>query len=171
MTGLNKTLSAIAGLALLAATPAAQAEDDEALVSFKAMKVEVALQMAQAAMTACRNRGFQVAVQVVDRFGQSQVLLRDRYAGPHTPETARRKAWTAVSFRTDTLELAELTSAGTDFSGLRFVEEAMAVGGGLPVEAAGSLVGGIGISGAPSGEEDRACAEDGIDAVSDQLAF
>ena len=171
---MNKRLKAVPALAVMAAAlwiAPATGEDDEALVTFKSMKVEVALDLARAALDACRERGFQVAVQVVDRSGQPQVLLRDRFAGPHTPETARRKAWTAVSFRTDTLELAELTRSGSDFSGLRFVEDAMAVGGGVPVEAAGSLVGGVGVSGAPGGEEDRACALAGIEAVSDQLAF
>lgn len=158
-------------LALAVSAHAARAQDDSATVSFEVMKLETAQELANAALAECRSRGYQVAVSVVDRFGNQQVLLRDRFAGPHTPETARRKAWTAVSFRTDTVALAELTQAGTEFSGIRFVEGALAVGGGVPVEAAGSMVGGVGVSGAPSGAEDDACARAGIDAVATDLAF
>lgn len=92
-----------AGLAALAALLIclpARAED--ALVTYKSLSVEVALDLARAALDACRARGFQVAVAVVDRFGVTQVTLRDRFAGPHTVSTATGKAWTAVSFRTNT---------------------------------------------------------------------
>jgi uncharacterized protein GlcG (DUF336 family) len=144
---------------------------EEALVTFKVMSPETALKLAQAALAECRKRNFQVAVAVVDRFGVLQVVLRDRFAGPHTPETARRKAWTAVSFRTDTLTMAEQTQAGRAQSGVRQVTEALMLGGGVPVEAAGSIVGAVGVSGAPGGEQDEACARAGIEAIADKLAF
>ncbi len=147
------------------------AQAEEALVEFKILTVGTALELAQAALESCRNGGFQVAVSVVDRFGNPQVLLRDRYAGPHTPETARRKAWTAVSFRTDTLELSKVTQAGEAQSGVRFVEDALMLGGGVMIEAAGSIVGGVGISGAPGGQQDDACARAGIEAIADKIAF
>lgn len=145
--------------------------DEESLVSYQNMTPETALKLARAALEDCREKGFQVAVAVVDRSGQLQVLLRDRYAGPHTISTARRKAWTAVSFRTDTLAMAELTEAGKEASGVRFVDEAMMVGGGIMVRAAGSVVGGVGVSGAPGGEADDECAKAGIAAVQDDLNF
>lgn len=159
-------------LLLASATLATSARaDEEALVSFKSMTPETALTLAKAALEDCRGKGFQVAVAVVDRSGVLQVLLRDRYAGPHTISTARRKAWTAVSFRTDTLEMAELTAAGQEASGVRFVDEAMMVGGGVRVQAAGSIVGGVGVSGAPGGQADDECAKAGIAAVQDDLDF
>lgn len=143
----------------------------EGLRSFRVMKPETALDLARAALEDCRSRSYQVAVAVVDRFGVTQVVLRDELAGAHTPETARRKAWTAVSFRTDTLTLAETTEAGGPASGIRHVSGAMMVGGGVPVEAAGEMVGGIGVSGAPGGDADAECATAGIEAVSDALEF
>jgi len=152
------------------AVPSARA-DDGALVTFKALKLEVALELAQAALTECRKQGYQVAVAVVDRFGNQQVALRDRFAGPHTPETARRKAWTAVSFRTNTVEMEKLTAAGQPQSGVRFVPGALMIGGGVPIEASGSLVGAVGVSGAPGGEADQACGIKGIEAIEDKLAF
>ena len=145
--------------------------EEPALVTFNVLNPSVALDLAQAAMKSCRESGYQVAVSVVDRFGTPQVLLRDRFAGPHTPETARRKAWTAISFRTDTLELSKISAAGQAQSGVRFVSDALMIGGGVPVEAAGSIVAGIGISGAPGGEADDACARAGIEAVADKIAF
>lgn len=160
----------LAAVILLASGYAAAAED-EALVTLKVMSPETALKLAQAALKDCRARGYQVAVAVVDRSGNLQVALRDRFAGPHTPDTARRKAWTAISFRTDTLAMAELTEAGKEASGIRFVKEAMMVGGGVTVEAAGSTVGGIGVSGAPGGAADDECARAGITAVQEDLEF
>ena len=142
-----------------------------ALVTFKSLNLETALELAQAALADCRKRGFQVAVAVVDRSGILQVTLRDRFAGPHTPETARRKAWTAISFRTNTQQLAELTQPGKPLSGVRDVTNALMLGGGVPVEAAGALVAGVGVSGAPGGDLDEACAQAGIESIADKIAF
>ena len=158
-------------LAVTLALGGGTAKAEEALISFKVLSPAVALELAQATLEACRDAGYQVSVAVVDRSGITQVILRDRYAGPHTPETARRKAWTAVSFRTDTLEMTRLTQAGQEQSGVRQVTGALLIGGGVPVEAAGSLVGGIGVSGAPGGPADDACARVGIEAIEDKIAF
>ena len=97
-------------LLLLLAAPA-RAQD--ALVTYKSLNLEVALDLARAALASCRDSGFQVAIAVVDRFGVTQVLLRDRFAGAHTVATATGKAWTAVSFRISTGELAVMTQPGT----------------------------------------------------------
>jgi len=146
---------------------AAQAEG--ALFTVKMLTVDTALKAAQGALAKCRAEGYQVAVAVVDRSGILQVTLRDRYAGPHTPETARQKAWTAVSFRTSTTELAASTQAGQPQSAMRGVTGALPLGGGLIIETAGSMVGAIGVSGAPGGELDDLCAEAGIEAIADDL--
>ena len=152
-------------------TPA-QAQDDNPFVELKVLKPEVALQMVQAALAHCRDGGYQVGVMVVDRFGVPQAFMRDRFAGIHVFETTRRKAWTAVSFRTDTTELATATAAGEPLSGLRELSQALPLGGGLVVlDGEGSLVAGIGVSGAPGGDLDDECAQAGIDAVEDQIAF
>jgi uncharacterized protein GlcG (DUF336 family) len=166
---LKRLIVCVATLSALAVQGAVA--EEPALVTFKVLNPSVALDLAQAAMESCRKSGYQVAVSVVDRFGTPQVLLRDRFAGPHTPETARRKAWTAISFRTDTLELSKISAAGQAQSGVRFVSDALMIGGGVPVEAAGSIVAGVGISGAPGGEADDACARAGIEAVADKIAF
>lgn len=146
-------------------------QDSEALVRFNSMRPDLAVKLAQAALASCRDGGYQVAVAVVDRFGQTQVVIRDRYAGAHTVDTATAKAWTAVSFRTSTLELDRGIKDGTLSKGLRDISGALILGGGVPVDSAGSVVGGVGVSGAPGPEIDEGCANAGIEAISEQLDF
>ncbi|NDH20257.1 MAG: heme-binding protein [Rhodobacteraceae bacterium] len=113
-----------------------------------------------------------VGVTVVDRFGQPQAYLKNRYAGLHVYDTSRRKAWTAVSFRTPTSALAEQTKAGSDASAIRLLDRALPLGGGLVVYSGeGSIVAGIGVSGAPGPKLDEVCAQNGIDAIGDDIAF
>jgi uncharacterized protein GlcG (DUF336 family) len=153
---------------LMLATNVAAAEPT---FSIKQLTPESALKVAQAALETCRKNGFQVAVAVVDRAGNLQVLLRDRFAGAHTVETASNKAWTAVSFRTNTSELAKETQAGKPMSGIRQLPKVAAIGGGLFIEAGGSTLGGVGVSGAPGGEADDACALAGVKAIQADLDF
>lgn len=141
-----------------------------ATFAMRSLTPEAALKIAQAALAHCARQGYQVAVAVTDRAGHPLVMLRDRFAGPHTPQVAIDKAYTALSFKLDTLALGRATQAG-DQSGIRHVARVVAIGGGRVIEAAGSQVGGIGISGAPGGEADDACAKAGIAAVADELEF
>jgi uncharacterized protein GlcG (DUF336 family) len=143
----------------------------EATFSVKVMTPETASLAAQTAMAECRKAGFQVAVAVVDRFGVVQALVRDRFAGPHTVEFATQKAWTATTFKMSTTALAAETQAGKSSSGMRGNPRVLAIGGGLMIEAGGSLLGGIGVSGAPGGEADDACAIAGLRAIQDALEF
>jgi len=147
----------------------AGAAQGDATYQIKLMTPETALKAAQAALKSCRDAGYQVTVAVVDRMGVVQVLLRDRFAGPHTPRMARSKAWSAVSFRSDTSTLADLTQAGKPQSGVRQLPGVAAVGGGKLIEASGSLLGAIGVSGAPGGEADDKCAAAGIAAIRDDI--
>lgn len=143
----------------------------EAVFQTRSLTPETALKAASAALESCRKQGYQVAVAVVDRGGLVQVLLRDRFAGPHTPTVASDKAWTANSFKTSTLELARETQAGKSMSGIRNLSRFMGIGGGLVIEGGGSQFGAIGVSGAPGGEADELCAKDGIKAIADALEF
>jgi uncharacterized protein GlcG (DUF336 family) len=152
-------------LGLAAVIASAPVSAQEASYSVRMMTPEAAQRAAQAALAACRKAGYQVAVSVVDRAGVPQVMLRDRFAGPHTPSVATDKAWTAVSFKTDTGELDKLSRPGMPQAGMRHVPRVTAFGGGLMIQAAGTLFGGIGVSGAPGGEADEACAKAGIAAI------
>ena len=162
--------SASVGAALLAAFLSGQpGRAQEALVTYKVLSPDTALELAQAALEACRAKGFQVAVAVVDRFGHPQVMLRDRFAGPHTPSTAINKGWTAVSFRTNTTDLLGLSQPGQPQAGIRGLPNVVILGGGIVIEGAGATLGAIGVSGAPGGPEDDHCAKAGIDAVRDKI--
>jgi uncharacterized protein GlcG (DUF336 family) len=153
-------------LALAGAAPLAAAQ---ATFSVRVLTPETALKAAQAALKKCRDSGFQVTVAVVDRMGVTQVLLRDRFAGPHTTDMATAKAYSAASFRTNTTELAAATQPGQPQSGIRHRPGVAAVGGGMMIEAGGSLLGAIGVSGAPGGREDDLCAAAGIAAIREDI--
>jgi uncharacterized protein GlcG (DUF336 family) len=159
-------ITTVAAAALGMAAPAAA---EKMLESFMSLSVAGAQKAAQAALAHCQKEGFTVAVAVVDRGGQPLVMLRDPLAGTHTSQTAINKASTAVSFRTDTTELAETTQAGKPSSGIRQLPNVIAVGGGVVIRAKGSIVGGIGVSGAPGGDGDEACAKAGIAAINDAI--
>lgn len=164
---IRATACALSGAAVLAWAAEAQAQQSSFTV--RLLTPETALKAAQAALAKCRSGGFQVAVAVTDRMGVLQVLLRDRYAGPHTPDMAGAKAWTAVSFRVNTTELADATQAGRAQSGVRHRPGVAAVGGGMMIESGGALLGAIGVSGAPGGTEDDGCAAAGVAAVREEL--
>jgi uncharacterized protein GlcG (DUF336 family) len=137
----------------------------------KLLTPETAIKAVRAALEDCRKRGYQVAVAVVDRAGVAQALIRDRFAGPHTVLTAINKGYTAISFRTDTLEFAKQTQAGSASSGIRSIPNVIAVGGGVNIASGGTTVGAIGVSGAPTGEADEACAKAGLAAIREELEF
>lgn len=166
---MRHTLIALALALPLAAL--AQTSAPAGTFEIKTLTPETALVAAQAALAACRAQGFQVGVAVVDRSGLTQVFLRDRFAGAHTVDVATNKAWTAASFRTSTLDLANETQPGKSMSGIRSTPRMLAVGGGVVIEGGGSIFGGIGVSGAPGGEADDACARAGIKAIADKIEF
>lgn len=161
----------VSALAIYAFMGSMQTRAQESLVTYKSMTPEIALDLARAALADCQKRGFQAAVAVVDRFGVTQVMLRDRYAGAHTPATASGKAWTAATFRNSTSNLFSISQPGMMQAGIRNLPGAVVIGGGLVVESAGSLVGAIGVSGAPGGDADEACAKAGIEAIQGKLDF
>ena len=153
----------IATLALTFAISPALAED-EMVVNIKRLSMETTQTMAMAAIEACREQGINVGVTVVDRNGIPQVMLRDTLAAHLTIEISKRKAYTAANFNaaTSTLEDRANTAVG------RFDDLIMSAGG-LPINVGGFIYGGIGVSGAPSGETDEVCAQAGLDAVADDL--
>lgn len=135
------------------------------------MVPDTALKAANAALQSCRNQGYQVAVAVTDRFGVTQVMLCDRFAGPHTVDTAMNKAWTAITYRQDTLAFDIATSKEPRAAGARMLPRIVPIGGGVLIEASGALLGAVAVSGAPGGAADDHCARAGLAAVRDELEF
>jgi uncharacterized protein GlcG (DUF336 family) len=120
----------------------------------------------QAALEACKKDGHRVSVSVVDRAGVLRTMARADGAGPHTVESSRKKAYTASSLRRPTTELAELITKVPTLQALREMNHnILMLGGGLPIEIGGDVVGGIGVGGAPGAHLDDACAQAGLDAI------
>jgi uncharacterized protein GlcG (DUF336 family) len=120
----------------------------------------------QASLDACTKDGYRVSVSVVDRAGILRAMTRGDGAGSHTVDSSRKKAYTAASFRRPTTELAELVNKVPVLQGLREInDQVLMLGGGLPIEIGGEIVGGIGVGGAPGAHLDDACAQAGLDAI------
>ena len=163
-------LAAVALILMTGRGPFAQDKSGD-LPQFRQLSLELASEIAWNALKACRRQDAQVAVAVVDRGGRTQVLLRDTLAGPHTIQVSQGKALTALSFRVPTSQLAAETAPGSPASGLRNVEGVTPIAGGLPIQSRDSIVGAIGVSGAPGPASDEACARAGIESVLDRLAL
>jgi len=149
---------------------------EDGVFKYTSLSVDAASKAAWGAIEHCRKRGYSVAVAIVDRGGNVQALLRDRFAGPHTPETAIRKAWTANSFRQSTADLAGMLKERKIPAQVAHNPGALLVGGGLMIVAGGTTIGGIGVSGAPPGKFetdsiDGACAEAGLKSIQNILDF
>ncbi len=132
---------------------------------------EAALLVAQAAMKNCSGSGYQVSVAVVDRGGNVQVLLRDRLAGIKTPDIALLKARTALSFKSSTSSLATAVLENKSLDAVTDVPGVLFLAGGVTISAAGSIIGAIGVSGAPDSKFDERCAIIGLKPIAGTLEF
>jgi uncharacterized protein GlcG (DUF336 family) len=130
------------------------------------LPLALASKAAAAAEEKCRQDGYRVSVAVVDRAGVLRVLMRGDGAGPHTTDSSTKKAYTAASLRRPTSELVEMVTKNPAAQGLRDMSDKVVIlGGGLPIEMGGEVVGGIGVGGAPGGHLDEACARAGLTSI------
>lgn len=136
--------------------------DAPVIVKIPRLTMEAAERLARATVDACRKEGIQVGVTVVDRSGDPMVVLRDTLAPPVTLEVSRQKAYTAVNFNAP---LSTLENRFTQPFSVGKVQGLVFSAGGLPIEAVGNIVGAIGVSGAPTGAQDEACARAGMQAI------
>ena len=144
--------------------PFAHADEEVLTVSTKRLTLATATKIAQAAIVECTKQGIQIGVTVVDREGIVQVTMRDTIAAQITVPISKGKAYTAVNFNAATSSLSERASGP-----IGHIPGIVMAAGGLPIQAGGLLLGGVGVSGAPSGGTDEACAQAGIDAVIDDI--
>jgi len=122
------------------------------------LTLEGANRLAGGAIDACRRQGRTIVVAVLDRGGNLVALQRADGVGPHNTEASRRKAYTALSTRTATLDLARRVQADTDARNLSTLPELLLLGGGIPLLAHGQPVGAIGVAGGGGAANDHACA-------------
>lgn len=156
----NALLIAASCTALLAAP--AMAADAPVIVKIPRLTVEASEKLARATMEACRKEGIQIGVTVVDRSGDPMVVLRDTLAPRVTLEASRQKAYTAVNFNAATSTMEDRFTR--PFS-VGKIDDLVFSAGGIPIEAAGNIIGAVGVSGAATGEQDEACARAGIKAI------
>jgi uncharacterized protein GlcG (DUF336 family) len=154
---------AVAGLAGLFA-PAAHAQ----LLTHHDLSYPMARDIADATIASCAAKGYGVSAVVVDRAGEVIVAMRGDNASPHTMENARRKAYTALSFRTSTTEYAKRYAGDNPVVRQQVtLPSVIAIPGGLPIKAGEEVVGGVGASGSPG--VDEPCVQAGIDKVAELL--
>ena len=129
------------------------------------LSLNAAQKLSTAAMAACEAKGRQIVVTVLDRGGNIVSVQRADGVGPHNTEASRRKAYTALSTKTDTQLLASNARANLDAANLTTLPELLLLGGGLPLTAKGQIVGAIGVAGGGGAPQDRACAQAALAAV------
>ncbi|MFB6261000.1 MAG: heme-binding protein [Thiohalorhabdaceae bacterium] len=140
------------------------------VVEVQRMSMDIASEIAREAVKTCRGIGYQITAVVADRNGHPQVSMRDVYAPEVSYRIAKKKAFTAASFSSDTSAVMENRKGLGDT--LNHVDGLLFLPGGLVIETGSSkIIGAVGVSGAPSGDIDRKCAQAGIDAVSERLQF
>lgn len=137
-----------------------------ATVPIPRLSLDLAMKMAKAGIDTCRKQGFNVSVTVIDRGGHPQVVLRDTLAMDLTLAISRQKAYTAMSFNASTSQLEGRFPGNYS---VPKIEGVLIAAGGLPITAGGSILGGVGVSGAPTGEQDEHCAQAAIDAIRFEL--
>ena len=141
------------------------------LLSQRNLGIDLALEVATAALAEARSRGYPSTVAVTDRGGHLLVLLRNDGGGPHLVDSATRKAYTAASSnaRTSDMERAVDKRTGVPDHNLIFLDKVLMVGGGVPIRAGDELVGAIGVAGSPGAIHDEEVAEAGIAAIAASL--
>jgi uncharacterized protein GlcG (DUF336 family) len=140
----------------------------QGVVTQKILSQAAAQTIAEAALAECRSRGFHTSVAVVDRSGTLLVLLRDELASPATVDMARGKAYTALVFRSSTLEFQQATATDPARAPQRNVPGILALGGGVPITVNGEILGGVASSGSSQKDDDE-CARAGLAKAADLL--
>lgn len=164
-----KSLALIAQIALLTAATSATLVHAQAVRTERNMSLELANQIASAAVTACQGNGYAVAVTVVDRAGGVRAVQRADNAGPHTLGASQQKAFTSASAKNTTLAMMEASQKNPAAANLVHIPGYLLLGGGVPVRVGNEVIGAVGIGGAPGGHLDEQCAVAALEKVKDQL--
>lgn len=164
MSHLRFSVLAVATLLLVGAFSMTALSQE--LLTQKVMSIDMAQTIAQTAVAQCRADGYRVTATVLDAGGQPKVLIRDDGAGLGTIDLSRRKAYAALIFRRTSGETAKAFGA---MSPPPNIDGTVMLAGGVPIKAGMDTIGAIGVSGAPGGDKDEACANAGLKKVADKL--
>lgn len=162
---LSRTL--IACLALSGLASLSHAQTAAGVVTERSISTDAAIELATTALEQCRANGYKVSITVVNRHGRTALALSDDGVKPHTLENSERKAYTAFTTRGPSVEVGKRPQPGQ--ASFLLLKGVTGGEGGLPIFAGKELVGAVGISGAPGGEKDAACAQAGIDRIAKKL--
>ena len=158
----------VARFAVFAVALAVAAPADAQLANHKDLSLATALAIATTASDTCKGQNYRVSVSVVGRNGEPLVQLRGDDTSPHTLEFSFRKAYTARTFRIASGEIANRFKQDPAYFAVH-VPNTVPSQGALPIKIGEETIGAVGVSGAPGGEKDEACAKAGIDKIADQL--
>jgi uncharacterized protein GlcG (DUF336 family) len=159
-----KKIVIIAGIALGALAGSANAQ----LVTHKDLSVTTAVTIAQTALQTCKGQGYNVSAHVLGRSGEVLVAMRGDDTGPHTLENSMKKAWTARAQRAPSVNFANAVKMNPTIGAIHLTNMVPAQGG-LPIMVGDDVIGAVGVSGAPGGDKDEACAKAGLDKVAGDL--
>jgi len=151
---------------LAAAAVAATTASAQELITQKALSLDVAMAIAHGALDQCRADGYKVTVTIVDGAGMIKVQMHDDGAGPHTIDFSRKKAYSAFTFKRTSGDTGKAWAAAPPAP---LITDAVGTPGGVPIKAGNDFIGAIGVSGAPGGDKDEACANAGIAKVASKL--
>ena len=153
-------------VALCIASAQVSAQD---VLTVKTVGYELARDIANATLLECRKQGYQVSVVVVDRNGNLQVAVRDELAPRFTLEIAERKANAVIM---SGINSGEFSKSRTDIKQeLNHIEGLIMMQGGVLIESGGAKLGAVGVSGAPGGDKDEACARIALKSLEERLEF
>jgi uncharacterized protein GlcG (DUF336 family) len=164
MTHIRYSALAVATVLLVCAFSVAALSQD--LLTEKVISVDMAQAMAQAAIAQCRANGYRVTATILDNGGNLKVVVRDDGAALATVDLSHRKAYAALIFRRTSGDTVKAFGAMTPPP---IVEGTVMLAGGVPIKAGNDTIGAIGVSGAPGGDKDEACADAGIAKVAANL--
>jgi uncharacterized protein GlcG (DUF336 family) len=159
-------IAAFAAIAMLTGSASGQ------VLTLQTISAAQALKIVNAAIAKCSVPGpkITISVAVVDQAGNPRLLLNADTAAPHNFDLARRKAYTARTFRRPSAEWAKESTAETAAYGQRQMVDVIPLGGGVPIMMKGEAIGGVGISGAMGGQvAEEACARAAIDTIAAEL--
>jgi uncharacterized protein GlcG (DUF336 family) len=156
-------------LAALILSTAVGAASAQAVRTERNMSMDLANQIASAAVASCAASGYNVTATVVDRAGSVRAVQRSDNAGPHTLGASQEKAYTSASAKNTTLAMMEGAQKNPAAANLVYIPGFLLVGGGVPVKVGNEVIGAVGVGGAPGGNLDEQCAMAALDKVKEIL--
>ena len=129
----------------------------------------LAIEAATETIAACARQGYRETAVVLDADGATIAAVRGDGAGIHTLDSAHDKAYTSVSFKNDTIALAERAKGEESIAPLAKLPHVMFFGGGVVIKLGDETIGAIGASGAPGAKLDDNCARAGLEKIRDRL--